>query len=129
MLEPDETGCTEEAKLRITNLGQICSDKRRNQMKPWGEIRNRAKRISEIVLSLVFSGVGGSNPLSPTILHFLFAIQKSFLAVGTQSVPIEAFALESAASNILSYSRYSAYLPSRTPRHRAARSRKFRRLQ
>src|SRR5207249_656795 len=48
-------------------MGPIAAE---NRVKPWSKTQNQAKRINKIVfLSLLRDqGVGGSNPLSPTIL-------------------------------------------------------------
>src|SRR5882762_2412699 len=52
-----------------SKLGQISAE---NRIKPWSVTQSQAKRINEIALLWLFrdQGVGGSNPLSPTNLHF-----------------------------------------------------------
>jgi hypothetical protein len=49
-----------------SNLGPITAE---NQVKPGSVTQNQAKRINEIALRWLLrdQGVGGSNPLSPTI--------------------------------------------------------------
>src|ERR1035437_3043097 len=49
-----------------SNLGPIIAE---NRVKPWSVTQNQAKRINEIALRWLLrdQGVGGSNPLSPTI--------------------------------------------------------------